>query len=352
MEHIIKILVDRYKHIRSIRQLKCVSKSKYAFVGIGSHSSNNLYPVLSYLHVPLKYICCNSQDKLKMIEAAYPGVHATTSLDEILQDEEVKGVFVSVSPKAHFSIASKVIKSGKALFVEKPPCQSLEELLQLIKIRREAGFPIVTVGLQKRSAPTIRILKKKLRKTGGEMSYNLRYLTGAYPEGEALLELFIHPLDYVTFLFGESEVKCVEQIGGHTLLIMLRHAKASGILELSTGYSWNDAIENLVVNTHKGVYEMMQMDRLTFKTKQAVLMGVPLEKLHPCKVTSVDLFNRNNYVPTLQNNQVVTQGYFDTVRNFVCSVEGQANHAVQNLEELTDTYLLMETIRSQIKKRQ
>lgn len=43
-----------------------------------------------------------------------------------------------------------------------------------------------------------------------------------------------------------------------------------------------------LINTHKGVYEMMQMDRLAFKTKQAVLMGVPLEKLHPCKVTSAD----------------------------------------------------------------
>ena len=39
-------------------------------------------------------------------EEAFPQVHATTSLDDILADEEIRGVFVSVSPKAHFSIAS------------------------------------------------------------------------------------------------------------------------------------------------------------------------------------------------------------------------------------------------------
>ena len=49
-----------------------------------------------------------------MIEEAFPHVRATTSLDEILADEEVKGVFVSVSPEAHFSIASKVLENGKS----------------------------------------------------------------------------------------------------------------------------------------------------------------------------------------------------------------------------------------------
>ena len=85
-------------------------RGKYAFVGIGNHSTNNLYPVLNYLHVPLKYICCQSPGKLHLIEEAFPQVHATTSLDDILADEEIRGVFVSVSPKAHFAIASKVLE--------------------------------------------------------------------------------------------------------------------------------------------------------------------------------------------------------------------------------------------------
>lgn len=62
---------------------------------------NNLYPVLAFLHVPLKYICCKSANKLPLIENAYPGVHATTSLQEILADKDVKGVFVSAAPQAH-----------------------------------------------------------------------------------------------------------------------------------------------------------------------------------------------------------------------------------------------------------
>ena len=75
-----KQLIDRYKRLRNTSLLRHDYHAKYAFVGIGNHSMNNLYPVLAFLHVPLKYVCCKSADKLPLIERAYAGVHATTSL--------------------------------------------------------------------------------------------------------------------------------------------------------------------------------------------------------------------------------------------------------------------------------
>ncbi len=70
MEYI-KNIIECYKRIRSMRQLKQIYGGNYAFVGIGNHSTNNLYPVLNYLHVPLKYICCKSEDKLQTHESTY-----------------------------------------------------------------------------------------------------------------------------------------------------------------------------------------------------------------------------------------------------------------------------------------
>lgn len=343
MEYI-KSIIDRYKHIRSVRMLSQQYKGKYAFVGVGSHSTSNLYPVLDYFHVPLKYICCKSNDKLPLIAAAWPGLQATTSLTDILADNEVKGVFVSASPQAHFSIASEVLRSGKALFIEKPPCLSKEELLQLIEKGKAAGAPIAVVDLQKRRAPAMQILKSKTAKQGDGMAYNLKYLTGAYPEGNALLDLFIHPLDCVTFLFGKATVKCVEKVGEHTLFVVLSHAKAKGVLELSTGYSWSYAKECLTVNTSRGVYELQQMDSLTFTAKPRTLMGVPMEKVFHRNGVTTKLFGRNEFVPALGNNQVVTQGYFDTIKGFVDAVEGRKTGELQSLESVVETYQLMEDI--------
>ena len=81
-----------------------------------------------------------------------------------------------------------------------------------------------------------------MKKNGDSpVTYNKKYLTGAYPEGNALLDLFIHPLDCVTFLFGKADVKCAESVNDHTIMLILKHKHATGIIELSTAYSWSTA---------------------------------------------------------------------------------------------------------------
>lgn len=342
-----KQLIDRYKRFRNTSLLRHDYHAKYAFVGIGNHSMNNLYPVLACLHVPLKYVCCKSADKLPLIERAYAGVHATTSLQEILADEEVKGVFVSTAPQAHFAIATEVLKSGKALFIEKPPCQSLDELAQLLELQKAHGA-IVEVGLQKRNSPIMRVLKKELKKSKASVCYNLKYLTGAYPEGDALLNLFIHPLDCMTYLFGEAQVKYAKGSGGHTLMLILEHRCATGMLELSTGYSWNDAKEHWTINTVRGIYEMTQFENLTFQPKPKIIMGIPTEKVFPCGKITVSLLERNNFVPLQENNQIVSQGYYNTIKGFVDAVEGKNMRVQSSLEHLTNTYSLIENIRTLI----
>ena len=81
----IERLISIYKRLHNKTLLQGDYKMKYAFVGIGSHSVNNLYPVLDYLHVPLKYICCKSTSKVELIRKRV-GVTATVTLDDIIDD--------------------------------------------------------------------------------------------------------------------------------------------------------------------------------------------------------------------------------------------------------------------------
>ena len=89
------------------------------------------------------------------------------------------------------------------------------------------------------------------------LHYHYCYLTGLYPEGDAMTDLFIHPIDYVLFLFGKAEIVSANMVkasdGGNTLLLTLQHKSVLGMLELSTAYSWNDARETLNINTNKDV---------------------------------------------------------------------------------------------------
>jgi len=118
----IQEIINRYKRMRTELYLRQTYQYQYAFVGMGQHSLTNLYPVLHYLGVPLKYICVTSERKARLIERKFPDVKVTTSLDDIQNDETIKGIFVSASPSSHFSIASQILKTGKSLFIEKPPC--------------------------------------------------------------------------------------------------------------------------------------------------------------------------------------------------------------------------------------
>lgn len=337
-------LINRYKRLRTERFLSQTYHHQYAFVGMGQHSLSNLYPVIRYLGVPLKYVCVTTEQKARLVGQKFPDVKATASLDEVLADDSVRGVFVAATPTAHFALASKVLRSGKSLFIEKPPCTTADELEQLISMQRQQQVPVAMAGVQKRYGPAVQLLKKALRKER-LISYDLHYQTGAYPEGDALLDLYIHALDLVAFLFGKADVVACREVSPGSYCVMLQHEGVTGTLELSTAYSWTAPEESLQVCTQSAVYRLSQMEELTRQPKQPSVMGIPLEKVMPRGKTVEFLYDRSNFVPTLMNNQVVSQGFFGEVSAFVEAVEGHPDAVASSLETLRDTYKIMADIR-------
>ena len=348
-------IIDRYRRIRSMRELQYTYTQQYALVGFGNHCANNLLPVIQYLQLPLKYICCTSEKKAELISQKYKGVKGTTSLQDILLDDTISGVFVAANPHSHFQIATEVIKAGKSLFIEKPPCEDKRELKTLTDTVKLYGSQHIVVGLQRRFAPATQILKKRL-KGDSKRHYYYSYLTGLYPEGDTLLDLFIHPLDYVTFLFGEAKIKSLDVIrsrdGGQTLFLILEHQDIVGMLELSTDYSWQEAQEQLNISTDKGLYVLNKMEQLDFTPRRSTVLGIPLEKVFPNNITTICLYGRNNFVPTIGNNQIVSQGFFSEIKTFANMVENMydTNHDL-GLESVRHVYSLITEIRNNISKK-
>ena len=348
-------IIDRYRRIRSMRELQYTYTQQYALVGVGNHCANNLLPVIQYLQLSLKYICCTSEKKAELISQKYKGVKGTTSLQDILLDDTISGVFVAANPHSHFLIAAEVIKAGKSLFIEKPPCEDKRELKTLTDTVKLYGSQHIVVGLQRRFAPATQILKKRL-KGDGKRHYHYHYLTGLYPEGDTLLDLFIHPLDYVTFLFGEAKIKSLDVIrsrdGGQTLFLILEHQDIVGMLELSTDYSWQEAQEQLNISTDKGLYVLNKMEQLDFTPRRSTVLGIPLEKVFPNNITTICLYGRNNFVPTIGNNQIVSQGFFSEIKTFANMVENMydTNHDL-GLESVRHVYSLITEIRNNISKK-
>ena len=345
-------LIRQYRRLRVDKQLAHPCVKQYAFVGMGSHSMANLYPVLGMLRVPIKYVCVTSSRKAELVGRnafMIPGeAIPTTSLDTMLEDPEVAGVLVSASPAAHYGIVREVMQLGKSLFIEKPPCGTLCQLEELAGMQNQMGSTVF-VGMQKRFAPAVRRLKRCLK---GEnvCNYMLRYCVGRYPEGDAVTELFIHPVDLLTYLFGAAEVLSHKCVAGHTHVLMLKHGDVVGTVELSNGYSWATPVEKLIVHVETGVYALPSIDTLVYRRGGMNVAGIPMDKVvHSC-VSEKCLCCHDSFSPVLESSPWVEHGFYHELKAFVGIVEksGDVRRVGEcpTLHSLLPVYQLLECLRS------
>lgn len=339
-------LIERYKKIRKKGMLEKKFKGKYAFVGIGNHSINNLYPVLNYLNVDLKYIVVRSEDTQKLVEENFSNIIATSNLEDVLNDNDIKGVFVSAHPNAHFSLAQQILAANKNLFIEKPPCNSLNELNELINSETKSTG-IALTGVQRRYSPLYSILATKAKEAN---YYTLKYKTGGYPEGDELLDLFIHPLDALFFLFGEGKVENVQVVKGKGTIVYLAQIQHQngvvGTIEFSTDYSWTEAQDILTINTPKGEYITENTSKLVFQTKPKVMMNIPLEKVKTFIPQTTTLYQQNSFLPVKEHNQLYSAGYYSELETFLHLSEGGNEKNNSSFKELIPTYQAIETLRA------
>jgi len=339
--------------VRDLRRRKNTDKHKYdgyyAFVGAGNHSTVNLYPALQSLGIKVRYVVTKSSRNDQVSHTIAPGAEWTTNLNKIIDDESLKGVFVCTNPGDHFQLVKKLLIARKNVFVEKPPCADLVELFELRQLQRSSG-KLCEVGLQKRHTPAIKRLKSLCSKPS---NYMLRFLVGAYPEGDPLTELFIHPIDLIHFLFGPVEHFSIQSTtSGETILLQVRHiSQTIGAIEVSTEYSWAKPVEELIINTEKGVFKLTDSATLTLQSKPRRLAGLPLEKILDHRPIEQTLVEPLRAIPTLQNSSLYASGYLAEVKNFIDQCEGKATHPSVTLDTLTSTYLILNEIKDHVQKK-
>ncbi len=321
------------------------TQKDYAFVGFGIHSMTSLYPVLRQYNIRLKYICTKSADWKKQLSPLFPGCNFTHDLNDIITDNSVAGVFVCAAPDVHYDILTRLLRAGKSVFAEKPPCRTLTELHDLQLINPSA---ICKIGLQRRHWPGNKHILKKCR---GAANYIYQFQTGPYPQGDPFTELFIHPIDYSRLLFGPPKLESFskqQDDKGITLQIHLTHPGGiSGLLHLSTHYTWNPPLETLTVNTKDESLSIQYPISVTGKQMPFRIMNAPAERLMRQAIAAKDYFSGTpTLVPALETNTLFTQGFLSEIEDFVTRVEnpGANNTEANDLGSLTGIYELFQTL--------
>lgn len=158
-----------------------------------------------------------SDEKRTAFEAD-TGVPSVASLEQMLQDDRLEGVILTVPNEQHFPVALEVAKAGKHIYTEKPIAHNLEDGLAIEALQSEYGVT-VTVGHSARLLGGVQEIKRRIEagelgKVGfieanfsNERALELtpdtwRWYRDRAPGGP-LSQLAIHMFDVVNYLGAE-----------------------------------------------------------------------------------------------------------------------------------------------------
>lgn len=312
-------LIDTYKQWRRKKVLDGLFSDgpSFAFIGVGQHSMDNLYPVILNMGVRIKYLYSRRLPVAEQTARLFPGCSGVSDLSIILKDPAIQGVFICMKNEHQLPLVKACLDADKYVFVEKPAVNSYTDLLELI------AHPLADkcmIAFNKRFSPLNRQLKKSITNAH---SYEARYITGAYPEGDAVLELFCHPIDNILQFFGPVEQYSLLHHpgvkGSVHLQLLVKHQHATGMLELSTCYSWALFSDTLHCLTSRNVIDIAYPGSFRISSLGSQIAGIPAEKIFNSQRKS----GESNYAtstPVAGNNPVMQYGYRDEINYFVTQV--------------------------------
>jgi predicted dehydrogenase len=114
-----------------------------AQIGVGYWGKNIFRNLLSIPGAQLVAACDQSPDMLARVAGKNPDIITTGAVDDLLKDDRIDGIVISVPTDQHFELASAALRAGKHVFVEKPMTQSVKEAEVLVEIAEGEGLTLM-----------------------------------------------------------------------------------------------------------------------------------------------------------------------------------------------------------------
>jgi predicted dehydrogenase len=104
-----------------------------AVVGAGYWGPNLVRNIQGCDDLQLRWLCDLDADRTRRVVGRYSTVGTTTSLDEVLDDDNVAAIAVATPAGTHAEIALRALDAGKHVLVEKPLASSYADGLKLVE---------------------------------------------------------------------------------------------------------------------------------------------------------------------------------------------------------------------------
>ena len=204
-------------------------KINLGFIGCGTHSTNNTYPMLAYTHGRLEAVC-DLDTGLASRNAALYGDSSTkvfTDAIKMLNETKLDGVMIVGAPEMHYEYGMEALKRGIPVYVEKPPAPTLAQASEMVNTAVANGT-FVMCGFMKRFGSAYKKIKQML--DSGELlpaAGFFKYSHWPSTEIDGMLKsMSIHIIDLAVYMFGKAKSlysACSSRNGCLSVLLTLHH---------------------------------------------------------------------------------------------------------------------------------
>ncbi len=222
------------------------------FIGAGNYASSMLLPNFTTLSgTNLSHVATTRSLSAVNAQRRFGFTTASTSADAVLDDTSVDAIFVVTRHRTHADLVCRALRTGKAVFVEKPLALTREELDRVVGTIAETGNDRLMVGFNRRFAPLLVQLKSAFG-TASDCSIS-RYLVSVGPldadswyrneelEGSRFTGEGGHFIDTLSWWAGSvpEEVYAVRGINSDDLqtILQFRSGACATISYVTTGHS-------------------------------------------------------------------------------------------------------------------
>lgn len=180
--------------------MKKKRKIKIAVVGVGNMGANHVRVFKSLKNVSLTAICDTSVSRGKALSEA-TNTKFYTSVEELLEKEELDGASIVVPTHLHREVALPFIKRGINVFIEKPIENNVKDAKRIV-LEAQKRNVVASVGHIERYNPVIVKLEEYLREgeLGEIVSISAKRVGIAPPTYggvDVVTDLAIHDIDVV-----------------------------------------------------------------------------------------------------------------------------------------------------------
>lgn len=159
-------------------------KVNVAVIGAGSFALGMHLPNMQRLdnNFNIHAVMSRTGSNAKAIAHQYSAKYATTDINDILNDDEVDMVLITTRHNLHAEIVLQAVKKGKFVFVEKPLAVNFEELSEIEHYVTQHKTNLIVTGFNRRFAPILAGIKKKLKERNGPVIINYIMNAGYIPK--------------------------------------------------------------------------------------------------------------------------------------------------------------------------